>query len=809
MPQYLNSSNVKMFPSAYRGQNVDAEAYFTTEGNLTKSDVLGFYHKSFIEDLGSGNLVIVIEGYRFDVSMSSIISLFSSDSEVYADIKTLNKGSDGTFKTLVSYSDSGTILDDGTYFKGLAFATTISELSARAIKVLEKVEGTWRVPNTSKLNIVANQIMTGDSGQDVNTSIREKIVTSELQAINVSSGTLGASGNLTVDGDISGDSNLTINGTTSLKNATITGTLGVTSNEIVGGTLDVTSNASIGGTTSSTGKITGGNGLEITSGSTSLKDTSVDGTLNVSSGVFVDSLDVSNNVSILGQLNVTGNTTLKANVNLTNIKTSSGVAGLQIDSNGKVDKVDNSSSYTRTIDSANDVKVLSAYNQNSTGKISSTSETSLPLASDSQAGLVASNQAQTFSGIKTFKDGLTSSLQYGNFTTCSTASNTKNKEITLTNFPANANIPNGACIHVFFNNSNTYSTPSLKINGGDPIDIKFSPLAATRPLWEAGEVVELIFYKVEVSGVTQSYWLISNYRTLVEAASNAGNVASTINGHAINNIFESNGTTVKLATLANRATNANSADVATKVGNSLTITLNGSSSSYDGSTSISRSFYAPNSYGNANTTVLVGNGQNNAPIWKLQYEIESGSLANSNGKLNVGSSSKPVYFSNGVPTTCSNITSGTVELNGKNASVTEICYDSGSQDVETTSVSYSKYNTDAYFYLTYVLIGKILKISLCSFDASLWPQDRYNLFNADYLVKKCLGNAYSLDTSNGAYPSASMTARNRGLAGDGDICSTYRFVKNNITYICLGIDSKGTSTSADAGICAEITLVIA
>jgi len=101
-----------------------------------------------------------------------------------------------------------------------------------------------------------------------------------------------------------------------------------------------------------------------------------------------------------------------------------------------------------------------------------------------------------------------------------------------------------------------------------------------------------------------------------------------------------------------------------------------------------------------------------------------------------------------------------------------------------------------------------LKISMCSHEPSLWVQDRYNMFNADYLIKQCLGNNYSLDTSASVYPSASMTARNRGMTGDGDICSTYRFVKNNITYICLGIDSKGTSTAADAGICAEITLVI-
>ena len=84
---------------------------------------------------------------------------------------------------------------------------------------------------------------------------------------------------------------------------------------------------------------------------------------------------------------------------------------LGIDSNGKVFSQSQASEYTRTADSGNTVKVIGSIKQNSMGKIadgnnSGISEVSLPLANVYYAGLVSIGN-QTFGGMKTFYDGLT------------------------------------------------------------------------------------------------------------------------------------------------------------------------------------------------------------------------------------------------------------------------------------------------------------------------------------------------------------------------------------------------------------------
>ena len=181
MPQYLDSTNVKMFPSAYRGKDdsedfYDPDSYFTTEGSLTKLATLGFYNKSFIEQDGD-NLTIVINGYRFEVTITNVKALFndlSSVDSIYANINVVDKGVNDSFPTLVSFESSSTIIDnDNEKFIALAFDTTTTGMGSNPLKVLEKVDGVWRVPSASKLNIVASQIMT-DNVDDKNKSIVEK-----------------------------------------------------------------------------------------------------------------------------------------------------------------------------------------------------------------------------------------------------------------------------------------------------------------------------------------------------------------------------------------------------------------------------------------------------------------------------------------------------------------------------------------------------------------------------------------------------------------------------------------------------------
>ena len=579
--KYLASSSVKMFPSAYRGQSVDAEAYFTTEGNLTKSDVLGFASKSFIDSYDGTNITIVIDGYRFDTTKSAIQALAESgDSEIYADIKTVAKGTSGTFKTLIGYNDTTqVILDDGTYFKGLAFASSKAQLSDNALLVLKLVNGTWGVPSTSKLNVSPSQIRASDNDADASKSLSEKLVTKDIAA----SGTLDVTGNTSIE------SNLVVGGAINYQSAE-TGTmielLGLDNQgKVIRGTT-LTGNLGVTGTTASTGKITGGNGLEISNGNTSLKNTTITGTLSTTGNttiggnlevvgelsssegltiagelivndvahlkaglqiedgnnitVDVDStngdINTQGDVSVGGDLTVTGDTTL-------GLTTDGDPEVLIIDSDGLVSSQDVSSSYTRSNDSGSYVHVLSSLEFNSIGQMTSSQEDSLPMATTTQAGLV-SLDSQTFAGVKTFNGGINSQLQYGNFAICTTGDTTRVKEISLTNFPTNENIPEGTHIYVLFEHHSTAGTSgnSLKINNGSGIAIASdnrsdSPLYNHLANWQDGTLVELVYTRVPTTFVeTLGYnywWLATNcevyYASRAGSASSAGSATSATN----------------------------------------------------------------------------------------------------------------------------------------------------------------------------------------------------------------------------------------------------------------------------------------
>lgn len=228
MAQYLSSNNIKMFPSAYREQTIDQESYFTTEGNLTKSDVLGFANKSFVESDGT-NITIVIDGYRFDTTISAITSLFSSGSEIWAGIYTSNRGTSNTFKTLVPFDNtSSTILDTDSKFKGLAFGTSASDVSAGG-KYLKVLTSSGAIPSESKLNISASQIVTDNTESDRVKSIREKIVTNDLVVENSAtiSGNLSADSELYVEDDATFSSDVSIAGDVNIEGRLSTDSLRV------------------------------------------------------------------------------------------------------------------------------------------------------------------------------------------------------------------------------------------------------------------------------------------------------------------------------------------------------------------------------------------------------------------------------------------------------------------------------------------------------------------------------------------------------------------------------------------------------
>lgn len=78
-------------------------------------------------------------------------------------------------------------------------------------------------------------------------------------------------------------------------------------------------------------------------------------------------------------------------------------------------------------------------------------------------------------------------------------------------------------------------------------------------------------------------------------------------------------------------------DEAAKVSNALTLKINNTSDTYDGSAAKTKSFYAPSASGSTNQ-ILKSNGAGNAPTWINQSDITAGSVNKSlNIKLNGGS----------------------------------------------------------------------------------------------------------------------------------------------------------------------------
>ena len=89
--KYLDSSKVKVFPSAFRGNGIDPESFLLSEGNLTNiSNKVNFKHEcyAYIED--DGYLAICLGGYLFHhIAINDIVALFDnidSTKDIYVGI---------------------------------------------------------------------------------------------------------------------------------------------------------------------------------------------------------------------------------------------------------------------------------------------------------------------------------------------------------------------------------------------------------------------------------------------------------------------------------------------------------------------------------------------------------------------------------------------------------------------------------------------------------------------------------------------------------------------------------------------------
>lgn len=193
---YLKSSQVKVFPSAFRGNNINPESFLTTEANI-KEPVLSTYHKTYAYKDDSGNYVLCLKGYRFyDISFANIITALGSISGVdsiwagirIADIASSYSGV--SIPTLVANTDDGSgtnhILDNSdSEFTGLLFATTEEGLTncTEKIKLFERVssgssEDNFKIPDAYSLLVTSRQVSNGNT----KTPIAQEFTTGSISA---------------------------------------------------------------------------------------------------------------------------------------------------------------------------------------------------------------------------------------------------------------------------------------------------------------------------------------------------------------------------------------------------------------------------------------------------------------------------------------------------------------------------------------------------------------------------------------------------------------------------------------------------
>ena len=217
---YLVSNEINLYPTALRGgtdisgQVFDPESRLGTEFNLTNPVNRITIDGSFVISYSGNILEFSVHGYYFRVkSVSSLISGFTSDTKIFANIRIKELAQDNyKLKSLVCYEDgSSTNLDvdnGGTSeFKGVSFTNTAQgdNINTFSLEVLRKVNGSWVVPETSLLKIDTKSIMVDDVRND-NATHLDTVVYKDVQSkIHVDADEF--SGHLTgnVTGDLTGN----------------------------------------------------------------------------------------------------------------------------------------------------------------------------------------------------------------------------------------------------------------------------------------------------------------------------------------------------------------------------------------------------------------------------------------------------------------------------------------------------------------------------------------------------------------------------------------------------------------------------
>jgi len=226
MANYLGSNLIKVYPSGYRGDNINYEASVNSEENLNSLASRLVANKNYIveaeESAESGadnKIIFVIEGYLFSANKSDITALFRGASEntiIYASVKTINvtttvAGASGTYRTLIPYDDSDpAVLDNSDVFKGVYFSAESGDLA-----LYKNVSGTWAVVESSKLIFNTTQIQDGTNAKAINEEFHVSKLYGEEDVNNYKSLVINRD---SIHDTIVANGSTTLNGTLSVNN---------------------------------------------------------------------------------------------------------------------------------------------------------------------------------------------------------------------------------------------------------------------------------------------------------------------------------------------------------------------------------------------------------------------------------------------------------------------------------------------------------------------------------------------------------------------------------------------------------------
>lgn len=312
MKNYIESKNVKMFPTAFRGTGAenkvfDPEARLNTEHNLTTLLRYPAITPGYVIEWTGSKISFVLNGYYFEVNdltdtTTGIVE--DADLEIWAYIRVLadNAGaSEYEYENLRIRNQS---LDDNTLdiaeenniyrFGGLYFSSTEDTSKTKQngyykLQLLERESSTakWDVPSSSKIFMSSDNICNkGSSSTPISSSF--------------------STDSLLVNGDTSLNGNLTVGANNDHEEMTLYGNLDVKGNTSITGSLSVeSSNVEVYPTQPKSG------GIYIGDKDSSLHFTSINlNSINTTIKAHSQTNGTPGTINLEGDTTITGNTIL-------------------------------------------------------------------------------------------------------------------------------------------------------------------------------------------------------------------------------------------------------------------------------------------------------------------------------------------------------------------------------------------------------------------------------------------------------------------------------------------------------------------